>query len=356
MSRERIVQLTDESVRLLELIRAGAEHSEQTLPRALSQAANDLERFEERVRSAHGLVGEALRHGEELAGHAASVAARRRGLDRAIRQRSIGASPKPNQARCRYDIAAIAGRARGYRRAFDRPWRCCARGRSATGLEMMTGRFADESAASIERGLREHTREAIAQLEASAERASAASREAALQLRDQLAVVNELAGNLEHRVAHARQPAEEQVDNDFARRMALITESLNSSAIDITKAFDNDVTDTAWASYLRGDRGIFTRRAVRLLDNQRARAVAEIYQADARLPRNGQPLHPRFRGDAAPRAVDPRRPRRSRDPAVVRHGQALRRAGPGDRAAARPSRLRSRMPGGSSKTVEVSRA
>jgi hypothetical protein len=62
--------------------------------------------------------------------------------------------------------------------------------------------------------------------------------------------------------------------------MALITESLHSSAIDITKAFDNDVADTAWSSYLRGDRGIFTRRAVRLLDNQQAREVAEIYRAD----------------------------------------------------------------------------
>jgi hypothetical protein len=144
----------------------------------------------------------------------------------------------------------------------------------------MTGRFAEDSAGSIERMLREHTREAIAELEASAERASAASREAAVQLRDQLSAVNELAGNLEHRVAHARRRAEEQVDNDFARRMALITESLHSSAIDITKAFDNDVADTAWSSYLRGDRGIFTRRAVRLLDNQQAREVADIYRAD----------------------------------------------------------------------------
>ncbi len=148
-------------------------------------------------------------------------------------------------------------------------------------LESMTDRFAEQSAESIERGLREHTREAIEQLEASAERAGAASRDAALQLRDQLAVVNELAGNLEHRVAHARRRAEEQVDNDFARRMALIAESLNSSAIDISKAFDNDVADTAWSSYLRGDRGIFTRRAVRLLDNQQAREVSEIYRADA---------------------------------------------------------------------------
>ncbi len=94
-------------------------------------------------------------------------------------------------------------------------------------------------------------------------------------MRDQLAKVNELAGNLESRVARAREQAEEQVNNDFARRVALITESLNSSAIDIAKAMSNEVTDTAWAAYLRGDRGIFTRRAVRLLDNQEAREIAE---------------------------------------------------------------------------------
>ena len=54
----------------------------------------------------------------------------------------------------------------------------------------------------------------------------------------------------------------------------------HSNAIDITKALSTDVTDTAWTSYLRGDRGIFTRRAVRLLDNTEAREIAELYDAD----------------------------------------------------------------------------
>jgi hypothetical protein len=277
-SRERIAQLTDESVRLLELIRAGAEHSQQDLPRALNQAANDLERFEERVRSAHLLVGEALRQGEQLASHAA--AAQRDGAGSIEQFATLGERvAEANRAHgetlegLRASLEEIAGRSQALADA--------ARVSLGEALESMTGRFAAESAESIERGLREHTREAVEQLEASAERASAASREAALQLRDQLAAVNELAGNLEHRVTHARRRAEEQIDNDFARRMALITESLNSSAIDLTKAFDNDVADTAWASYLRGDRGIFTRRAVRLLDNQQAREVSEIYRADA---------------------------------------------------------------------------
>ena len=277
-SRERIAQLTDESVRLLELIRAGAEHSQQDLPHALTQAADDLERFEERVRSAHQLIGEALQQGAHLAEHAA--AAQREGagsieqfaeLDRRIAQANHAHAA--TLAELQGSLEEIAGRSQALADA--------ARASLGDALEAMTGRFAEESAGAIERRMRDHTRDAIEELEASAERASAASREAALQLRDQLAVVNELAGNLEHRVAHARRRAEEQIDNDFARRMALITESLNSSAIDLTKVFNDEVADTAWASYLRGDRGILTRRAVRLLDNQQAREVSEIYRADA---------------------------------------------------------------------------
>lgn len=277
-NRERISQLTDESVRLLELIRAAAEHSQQDLPRALSQAANDLDRFDERIRGAHGLIGEALQQGEQLAGHATT--ARREGAAsleqfEALETRIAAA----NAAHAREletlqaSLTEIAGRADELTEA--------ARGSLGEALESMTQRFAENSAVSIERALRDHARETIEELEASAQRSGDTTREAAMQLRDQLAAVNELAGNLEHRVAHARQRAEEQVDNDFARRMALITESLNSSAIDISKAFDNEVTDTAWASYLRGDRGIFTRRAVRLLDNQEARELSEIYRDDS---------------------------------------------------------------------------
>src|SRR6185436_1997931 len=115
-------------------------------------------------------------------------------------------------------------------------------------------------------------------IEKAVARAAETGRETAVQLRDQLARVDELAGNLESRVARARERAEEQVDNDFARRVALISESLNSHAIDIVKVLSTEVTDTAWAAYLRGDRGIFTRRAVSLLDSTEAKAVLHHYE------------------------------------------------------------------------------
>jgi hypothetical protein len=40
------------------------------------------------------------------------------------------------------------------------------------------------------------------------------------------------------------------------------------------------VSDTAWAAYLKGDRGIFTRRAVRLLESGEARSVLQLYDGD----------------------------------------------------------------------------
>jgi predicted transcriptional regulator len=70
-------------------------------------------------------------------------------------------------------------------------------------------------------------------------------------------------------------------DQELSRNLALLTESLNSTSIDVAKILSNDVTDTAWASYLKGDRGVFTRRAVRLLNNSDVREIAEHYERDA---------------------------------------------------------------------------
>ncbi len=108
----------------------------------------------------------------------------------------------------------------------------------------------------------------------------AVSQETTQQLVTQIAQIESMTANLEARIHHNREQFE-GLDNDgFSRRMALLTESLNSTAIDVAKILSNDVTDTAWASYLKGDRGVFTRRAVKLLDAGEARAIATHYGED----------------------------------------------------------------------------
>ena len=73
-------------------------------------------------------------------------------------------------------------------------------------------------------------------------------------------------------------PERERAEHDsFARRASLLIESLNSASIDIAKSFSSDVSDSAWAAYLKGDRGVFTRRAVRLLDSNDTREIARQY-------------------------------------------------------------------------------
>ena len=144
----------------------------------------------------------------------------------------------------------------------------------------LAAKIGEESARAIDHAIESRTDNAVAKLDDATARSTDASREAIGNLRDQLARVHELTGNLETRAARAREQVEEQVDNDFSRRMALITESLNSHSIDIAKALSTEITDTAWASYLKGDRGVFTRRAVRLVDNGDAREISQLYEED----------------------------------------------------------------------------
>jgi hypothetical protein len=106
------------------------------------------------------------------------------------------------------------------------------------------------------------------------------SEEATQRVTAQLQSVNELTANLEQRAASAREQFDGIDDEAFARRIALLTESLNSASIDVAKILSNEVTDTAWAAYLKGDRGVFTRRAVRLLDNGEARVIANHYDEE----------------------------------------------------------------------------
>jgi small-conductance mechanosensitive channel len=169
-------------------------------------------------------------------------------------------------------IAAMEGAARDTLTLIDT--------KGTAGIERITNEIRSRSAEAIGNAIHSAVAEISGQLEQAAAHASGISREATIQLRDQLAKVHELVANLENRVTRARERAEEQVDNDFARRAALITESLNSNAIDIAKAFSAEVSDTAWQGYLKGDRGIFTRRALSLIEASDARSVLQIFERD----------------------------------------------------------------------------
>jgi hypothetical protein len=118
-------------------------------------------------------------------------------------------------------------------------------------------------------------------IQTAVERNLSLSESSTIALTSQIKELDELANNLEKRVTESRNSFEGIDDDSFSRRMVLLTESLNSTSIDVAKILSNEVTDTAWAAYLKGDRGVFTRRAVRLLDAGETRTIATHYGQDA---------------------------------------------------------------------------
>ncbi len=114
-------------------------------------------------------------------------------------------------------------------------------------------------------------------LETAVSKAVATTESTAGHLTSQLNAIEDMTTKLEQRILFAKEKAEQSSDENFTRRVALLTESLNSTAIDVTKLMSNEVTDTEWAAYLKGDRGIFTRRAVRLLDAGEVREILTEY-------------------------------------------------------------------------------
>jgi hypothetical protein len=295
----QLLQLTDSSVRLLEILQSGARTCREDLSAAINGANIALEGVEARADKVEALMLRSTQAGSDLSDYLLRTRAEIDAAEVAIAGFKSHLAEETEDA-----LARLQGLRGGFARLAEESGTLAVETQdslraSLSALETaITRAFAtlDEGAREkmlalannlggeavevLERALRNEAAATLGKLEQSAAHASGVGREAAIQLRDQLVKVNELTGNLEQRVMHARERAEEQVNNDFARRMALITDSLNSAAIDITGALADEVADTAWEAYLKGDRGIFTRRAVRLIDNGTAKDIAALYSAD----------------------------------------------------------------------------
>ncbi len=295
----RLAALTESGVRLLEIIQSGARTSREDLQQAISSADASLAAVEGRADEVGQLMLRATEQGSELSEYLVRTRSEINAADDAIAGFRAKLAEQSEDALARLqglrggfarlaeESGALAGDTQErLREALATLEEAIAQAFTTleTGTREKTAALAEsiggEAVQALERALRNESAATIGKLEQAAAHASGVGREAVIQLRDQLVRVNELTGNLEQRIARARELAEEQVNNDFARRMALITDSLNSAAIDISGALSTEVADTAWDAYLKGDRGIFTRRAVRLIDNGTAREIGELYQRD----------------------------------------------------------------------------
>lgn len=144
----------------------------------------------------------------------------------------------------------------------------------------------DASGTALQRVIDSSVRWQLAELADATEAAVSAAAAASERLTGQITTLASTTAQIDAKIAGARAEIERADSDSFSRRVSLLIEALNSASIDIAKAFSADVADNAWATYLKGDRGVFTRRAVRLLDPVQSREIARLYNEDTTFQEN----------------------------------------------------------------------
>jgi len=92
--------------------------------------------------------------------------------------------------------------------------------------------------------------------------------------------IGQSAAALEQHIEETQKDQREKDSEAFARRVSLLIDSMHSAAIDVGKILSDEIDDKAWNSYLKGNRGVFTRRAVQLVGGSETRAIRAHYEAE----------------------------------------------------------------------------
>jgi hypothetical protein len=273
-----VVALTDASALLLERLQATSAHGRDDLPAAIQQGASRFAELADENARLLATLTDAQRQGESLAALLQQSGGQLLANFGEIALLQTRASDKAGFHG--EQLEALLETLGAMDETSDRVL-AKARGEFAETLSQLARQLGEASSTALDRALRAGTAETAGKLEQAAAHAVGVSSEAAMQLRGEIGRVDELVSGLEARIAEARNRAETQIDIDFARRAESITDSLNANAVDIARALDQDVPDSAWTAYLKGNRGLFARRAVSLLDRADSRAVATLYERDA---------------------------------------------------------------------------
>ena len=142
------------------------------------------------------------------------------------------------------------------------------------------GKLSKATREALEAAIREGIEERLRGVEQVAARAVESAREASDRLTQQMLSLGQSSAALEHYFEKTQADQREKDSEAFARRVSMLIDSMNSAAIDVGKILSDEVDDKAWTSYLKGNRGVFTRRAVRLMGGSESRAIQAHYDTD----------------------------------------------------------------------------
>ena len=138
----------------------------------------------------------------------------------------------------------------------------------------------DAARLALETAVREAVEERLAEVDRVATMAVESARHASERLTQQMLSIGQSAVALEAHLEQSREAHRKGDGEDFARRVTLLMDSMHSAAIDVQKILSDDVDEKAWGAYLKGNRGIFTRRAVKLISGTETRSIAAHYDSD----------------------------------------------------------------------------
>jgi hypothetical protein len=148
------------------------------------------------------------------------------------------------------------------------------------------GKLSDETRKAVERVVRDNVETQLREVEAMAARAVESARTASDRLTQQMLNIGQSASALEQHIETTQEQQREKDSEAFARRVSLLIDSMHSAAIDVGKILADEIDDKSWESYLKGNRGVFTRRAVRLLGGSETKPLAMHYDSDLEFQRS----------------------------------------------------------------------
>lgn len=142
------------------------------------------------------------------------------------------------------------------------------------------GQLSEAARQALEKAVRDSVESKLAELDRVATHAVETAREASDRLTAQMLSIGQSAVALESHIERSREAQMKDSGEEFARRVSLLMDAMHSAAIDVQKILSDEIDDKAWNHYLKGNRGVFTRRAVRLLGGTESRSILAQYESD----------------------------------------------------------------------------
>ena len=142
------------------------------------------------------------------------------------------------------------------------------------------GQLSDAARQALEQVVRDTVARQLAEVESTATRALEAARGVSERLTRQMINIGQSAAALDAHFQETNETRREHDSEQFAKRVSLLIDSMHSASIDVGKILSDEVDDRAWGAYMKGDRGVFTRRASRLIGGTEAKAITAHYETD----------------------------------------------------------------------------